>query len=128
MDYKYAAAIIVLDRKVLLLKRSEKEDDEAGKWCPVNESIDEGEAPEKAVVRGVKEETGMEFTITRRLPDHTYDGDTAVFLGGAKGEIKPDPEEVAGYGWFSFKETMDLDFAYGYEKVIENVYRLEYLD
>ena len=124
MSYKYCAAIAIRDYKVLLLKRSDKETDEIGKWCPVNETIEENESPENAVVRGVKEEIGSEFTITKQLPDHVYDGRTAVFLGLIKGKIKLNSEEVTKCGWFSYREAITLDFAYQYDHVIQNLHDL----
>jgi NADH pyrophosphatase NudC (nudix superfamily) len=48
-----------------------------------------------------------------------------VFIGVADGEIVPNPEEVAEYGWFSYQEAMRLDFAYDYDKVIGSLYDLE---
>lgn len=55
-----AAGIIIKDNEVLLLKRAEGED-HSGLWVPVNETIEEGETPEEAVIRGVREEVGLKF-------------------------------------------------------------------
>lgn len=123
--YRYTAAVIVKDHKILLLKRSRREDDEAGKWCLVNESIEENEPPEKAVIRGAKEEIGTDFTIVKQLQDHNFNGRTAVFLGLIIGNIKPEQDEVDEYGWFSYEEAMRLEFAYGYEQVIQNLFDLK---
>jgi len=120
-----STGIIIKDKKVLLLKRSENED-EPDKWCPVNETIEDGETPEEAVVRGVKEELGADFSIKKFLFESVYDNKkTNVFLGSIRGTIKPDPEEVEETGWFSYDEAKKLDFAYGYEKVIERLHELK---
>ncbi len=124
MNYKYCAAIIIQAHKIFLLKRSNKDDDDIGKWSPVNGTIERDESEEKAVIREVKEEIGMTFSIIKRLPDHN-DGQTAVFLGSIKGKMKPDPKEIADYGWFSYQDTKTLDFAFDYEKVIEDLFRLK---
>ncbi len=126
MSLKHSAAIIVRDQKVLLIKRSEQEDSEPGKWCTPNETLNEGESPEGAVVRGVKEELGMSFVIFKRLFDHSYQEHTTfVFEGVANGEIVPNPEEVADYGWFSYQEAMRLEFAYDYDRVIRSLHDLK---
>ena len=125
MSLQHAAAIIIRDQKVLLIKRSEHEDSEPNKWCAPNETLKEGELPEDGVVRGVDEELGMRFIIEQQLPDHPYQRHiTFVFVGVADGEIVPAPEEVSDYGWFSYGESKQLMFAYDYDKVIENLHKL----
>ena len=126
MSLKHSAAIIVRDQKVLLIKRSLQEDSEPNKWCAPNETLKEDELPENAVVRGVKEELGMDFSITKKLFDHSYQGHTNfVFAGIASGDIAPNPEEVADYGWFSYQEAMLLEFAYDYDNAVRNLYDLK---
>jgi ADP-ribose pyrophosphatase YjhB (NUDIX family) len=111
---------MIRDQKVLLIKRSALEDSEPNKWCAPNETLTDNETPESAVVRGVKEELGTGFEISEFLFLHSYQGHTThVFLGVARGEINPDPAEVADFGWFSCEEAIGLDFAYDYGKVIE---------
>lgn len=125
MNLKHAAAIIIHDQKVLLIKRSEHEESEPGKWCAPNETFGENESPESAVVRGVNEELGMSFVIAKRLFNHSYQEHTTfVFEGTASGEIIPNPEEVADYGWFSYHEAMQLQFAYDYDKVVRSLHDL----
>jgi len=122
----YTAAIIIRDKKILLLQRN-KNDDEPEKWTPINETIEDNESPEDAVVRGVKEEIGTEFLITERLENHLYDGITAVFLGTVTGPIRPEQKEVKNFGWFSYEETKSLDFAYKYECVINQLFEKKLL-
>lgn len=125
MSLQHAAAIIIRDQKVLLIKRSEQEDSEPNKWCAPNETLKEGEHAADGVVRGVDEELAMRFTIEEQLPDHLYQGHTTfVFVGTADGEIIPAPEEVSEYGWFSYREAMQLTFAYDYDQVIKQLHTL----
>jgi|SRR3989339_1099408 len=125
MGLHHSAAIIIQDQKVLLIKRSTLEDSEPDKWCAPNETLKENESPGSAVVRGVQEELGMKFVISKQLSNHSYQGHTTfVFLGTAEGEIVPNPEEVAEYAWFSYTDAMNLDFAYEYDKVIKKLYDL----
>lgn len=126
MYLKHSAAIIIRDQKVLLIKRSECEDSEPNKWCAPNETLEKNESPENAVVRGVQEELGINFIISKRLFDHSYQGHTTfVFIGVAAGEVIPNPEEVADYNWFSYKDAMELEFAYDYDKAISSLHDLK---
>lgn len=128
MNTKHSAAVVIRNKKVLLIKRSKEEDSEPGKWCLPNETLKKNETPEKAVVRGVKEELGMNFSISKKLFDHFCDGHmTFVFLGIASGEVMPNSEEVSEYGWFSLKDVTSLEFAYGYDKVIGNLYGMNFI-
>ena len=125
MNTKHAAAIIIRDRKILLIRRSEKEDSEPNKWCVVNETLEDDESPENAVVRGVYEEIGLKFEITKRLFEHSYQGHiTYLFTGTASGDFKPNLEEVAEYKWFFHSEAKKLEFAYDYGKVISGLHDL----
>lgn len=124
MDNKFVAAIIIRDNKVLLIKRSFIDSSEPGKWCLINESLEEKESPQEAVIRGVEEEMGLKFTITSRLPNfYHYGHTTIVFLGNTKGEIKANPKEIAEYRWLTYKNAMKLEFAYGYKKIIKYLFK-----
>lgn len=118
---KWAAGIIIKDKKILLLKRLDI-DVEGGKWTPINETIEENESAEEAIVRGVKEEIGMSFTITKRFRDDFYNDLNIVFLGSIDGSFQPNPEEVAEYGWFTYEETLPLVFAWEYKRIINKLF------
>lgn len=122
MPLRYCAAIIIRNNKVLLLRRS-LTDDEAGKWCPVNETIEEDESPEKAVVRGVKEEVGLQFVIKQVVLDDRFS--EYVFVGSGTGHFKLNSEESIKHGWFSFQEAILLDLAYDYRQVIQKLFDLK---
>lgn len=119
MPPRYCAAIIVRNNKVLLLRRL-LTDDEGGKWCPVNESIEEGESPEKAFVRGVKEEVGLHFIIKQAVSDDSFG--EYVFVGSGTGCLKLNTEESMECGWFYFKEVLLLDLAYDYRLVFQKLF------
>ncbi len=119
-----AAAVIIQDEKLLLIKRG-KECHEPDKWCTMNETIEIGEAPEEAVVRGAKEELGVHFKVGEKLFEHFYDGHTTyVFSGNFSGEIRPDKREVEEWGWFDYEEAKKLVFAYDYNKVVDKLFEL----
>ncbi|MFZ5392218.1 MAG: NUDIX hydrolase [Patescibacteria group bacterium] len=119
-----AAAVIMQDGKLLLIKRG-KECHEAGKWCTMNETIEEEEMPEEAAVRGAKEELGVDFEVGKKLFEHFCNGHTThVFSGNFSGEIRPDKREVEEWGWFDYEETKGLVFAYDYNKVVDKLFEL----
>ncbi|MBC8495397.1 NUDIX hydrolase [archaeon] len=129
---RVATGIIIKDKKILLLKRAEQENFEAGKWCPVNETIEQ-ETPEQAVVRGVQEEIGVNFTIKKKLFEKVGDdmnkkvknGAIAyVFLGTIRGKINPNPKEVSEYRYFTYPEALRLTFAFDYIDVIKKLHNL----
>lgn len=122
---EFAAGIIIRDKKILLLKRASNEGAEPGKWNPSNETIEDGENPEEAVVRGVKEETNLDFSITKLLFEHFYDDKkTNVYLGNASGDLAVDEKESSDSGWFSYEDAVKLDYAFGYGEVIEKLHEL----
>jgi 8-oxo-dGTP pyrophosphatase MutT (NUDIX family) len=119
----HSAAIVIKDAKLLLTKRPDNDDSEPGKWCPINETIEDGETPEAAVVRGAKEEMGLDFTITKQLPGYSLGGHTAfVFLGETKDQPQPNPVEVSEYRWVSHEESKTLEIAYGYDRVAQYLF------
>lgn len=118
----YCAAIIIRNNKALLLRRL-LTDDEAGKWCPVNETIEGSESPEEAVVRGVKEEVGLYFVIKQVVSDDCFS--EYVFVGSGTGHLKLDTEESMEYGWFSYKEIALLNLAYDYRLVFQKLFDLK---
>lgn len=68
--HKVVAAVITANidgkEKLLLMKRSEDDDNWPGRWCYLAEHIEEGESNEDALSRGLKEETGIEsFEIVK---------------------------------------------------------------
>lgn len=62
-------ALVVKDKKILLVKRNEPEIKEAHmKWEFPGGKADFGETPEIAIVREVREETGVNVKVKRLLP------------------------------------------------------------
>ncbi len=122
---EFTAGIMIKNKKVLLLCRSEYED-EIGKWNPPNETIEENEDPSAAVIRGVKEETNLDYKIDKLLFEHIFNNKkTNVYLGTVSGELKIDKRESSAYGWFSYEDAKELEYAFGYDKLIERLHELE---
>lgn len=114
---KNALAVIVNnDNKILLLKRSDYPDQwEPNKWSLVGGGVEDGEKPNEACAREIKEEIGLEINIDKfvekvviqRNPGsvehifaYRYDGDpTDVELN----------KEHTNYGWYDVTEMEFLD-------------------
>lgn len=104
--------LIINDKnEVLLLKRSDKCESNAGLWTRPGGSIEFGETAEKAIKREIKEELDVELEIIKFLE---YIDDlrneknvkrhfiALGFLGKIKGELKNlDIEENSEIMWFS---------------------------
>ncbi len=122
---EFTAGIIIKNKKVLLLCRSEYED-EIGKWNPPNETIEGEEDPSDAVIRGVKEETNLNYKIEKFLFEHVFDNKkTNVYLCTVSGELKIDKKESSKYGWFLYEDAKKLEYAFGYDKVIERLHKID---
>lgn len=65
MQYFLAVkGIIRKDGKILVLKRSDKDDHKPGIWETVGGGMDKEESPQGALLREISEETGQKFGIS----------------------------------------------------------------
>ena len=62
----YSDAILIYDNQVLLLRRSEKDPPYKGYWGFPGGKIKTNEDSKKAVIREVKEETGIDLTVNEQ--------------------------------------------------------------
>ena len=111
------AAVIRNGSRVLLHRRSMESRGQAGKWENAGGQIDEGETPELAIVREIKEELGVDFLIEKRVLEDVFDsGDdewyVVIFEGSITGTPKVIiPEETMEIKWFEISELGSLDLA-----------------
>jgi len=69
------AAIIEQDGRFLLGKRSAHRPTAPGYWCPICGRVEPGESQAEAVVREVREETGLRVSALRKVAEcDTHDG------------------------------------------------------
>ncbi len=120
------AAIIDAEKRILLLQRSLSSKNFPGAWTFPSGGIEPGDdSVATAVIREVKEETNLDFTITGKFK--FYDGITnntryvvLVHLGTYSGELQHDYESMDAR-FFSYQETMHLETAFSYRQVLDDL-------
>lgn len=71
MDIGAVVAIVIYNGKILLgKKKSSSKKFLAGEWHVPGESLEKGESDETALIRGVKEEAGIEIKIGKYIGSH----------------------------------------------------------
>lgn len=107
MQYKLAVKGIIRrgDGKILVLKRSAKDDHKPGVWETVGGGMDREETPQEALARETKEETGLAVRVRRPFNIFTFKKDTGEFKVGitflceyVSGEVTLS-EEHTEYRW-----------------------------
>lgn len=105
-----AGGLVVRDAEILLIAT------QAGRWQLPKGHIEQGETPEQAAVREVREETGVRGRVVAPLPGVEYwfvergrrrihkrvDYFLLTYLSGDAADFAAD--EVAGASWFSWDE------------------------
>ena len=120
-----SAIIVTPDLSKFLLTRR-KSGPYQGKWCLPGGHIHRDETMRQAVIREVKEETGLDFDpqlfscFDEIIPGHDIHSIAIVFDGSADGTITPQPDEVAEIGWYSWGEIEGMSFAFRHKEIIES--------
>ncbi|MBD3322487.1 MAG: NUDIX domain-containing protein [Chitinivibrionales bacterium] len=122
-----AGALILNDdnngEKVLLTKRNIPPF--RGHWCLPGGHIESYETALDAVVREVKEETGLELEpsffgyFDEIYPDIGVHNVVLIFKGRARGDLQFQPGEVSEGRWFSIEEACRLPLAFCHNTVLE---------
>ncbi len=122
--------ILIKENKVLLTKRN-PEIFEGNKWCIPGGHIDIGETPDEAVIREVKEETGLNvnklkflFYFTEFLPELKVHNLAIIFTGEPEGKLKEN-EEVTEFGWFSIEKAIKLDLAFKHKEILTKYFKIK---
>ena len=123
-----ACGVIIKDKKVLLIQRSEYEKKFPLYWGFPGGKKEKDESVEEASIREVKEEVNLDFLITKLVGVYPFDlTDKHVlsyaFLGESDGNIKINQAEVKTYGWFTYKQSKKLDLAFSYEKLLDDLHQ-----
>ncbi|MBP1625646.1 MAG: putative ADP-ribose pyrophosphatase [Holophagaceae bacterium] len=106
-----AVAFVTRENHVLLVKRGVQP--EKGKWALPAGFIDLGEHPEKAAIREVKEETGLDITIERQMGlnfDPTSKAIVILYKAQTIGGSLAASDDAADARWFDRKDLPELAF------------------
>jgi 8-oxo-dGTP diphosphatase len=95
-------------------------------WCLPGGHIDSFEPVQDAVVREVKEETGLEFIpsffdyFDEIIPENNIHAVVIAFEGRGIGEeMKGVSEEVKDMGWFSLEEIKSMQLAFKHNQILD---------
>jgi len=121
--------------KVLLLKRHPKEKDAAGRWEIPSGKVRFGEGPQEAVVREIREETGLDakpegpfyathyMTKSRKMERHTIEISYIINLRERR-TIKLSPREHTDYAWVTPNELGEYPLAPSTQGVVRESLRV----
>lgn len=115
---KQAVVALIQDgEKILLGRRSLDARGQVGKWENLGGEVDEGETPEQAIVREIKEELGVDFVPNKIVIDDNFsNGDEdwhvlifeGTYIGIPKAMI---PTETSEVKWFDKDKLGEVDLA-----------------
>ncbi|VVB67980.1 ADP-ribose pyrophosphatase [Candidatus Norongarragalina meridionalis] len=113
MRVRKAVQAVVKNGKMFLVVR--KPDLRSGRlaWRLVKGGVEKGEAPERAMLRELKEETGLKGRVGKKLHSYKYPfaglrHDVTVFLVIAKGKPRFLDGELCGSRWVSADKALRL--------------------
>lgn len=115
-------AIIERDGKILLTKRNHEPF--KGKWCCPGGHIEPNETAGDAIVREVKEETGLSFKpeffgyFNEIIPEINWHAVQLTFTGPTEGDVVPN-EEVSEWKWLPPEEALKEDLAFENSEIIK---------
>lgn len=103
------------DGKILVLKRSDKDDHKPGIWETVGGGMDKEESPQKALLREISEETGLVVNVGSPFNVFTFKKDTGEFKVGItflceylSGEVMLS-DEHSEYRWIDPKDFSQME-------------------
>ncbi len=113
-----AGGIIINNGQVLIIKNAAMRDKNKAYWGFPKGHINPGEKSEEAAIREIKEETGVEVEIVKKLGESRYvftkDGEkifklVVYFVMNYKsGELKPQQDEVLEVKWVELEEALKI--------------------
>lgn len=123
---KTVGAIIEKEGKVLLTKRNVEPF--RGCWCLPGGHLEPGETSEEAIVREVREETGLYLEPVffmkdlEEVPRMHWLAEVSFFTGDHYGQLDIDEKEVQEAGWFGKEEISELKLAFNHKKILDRYF------
>ncbi len=124
------AAIVMVEKKsmvragkVLLTRR--RIEPFKGQWCLPGGHIDRFEYSRDAIIREVKEETGLDLDprffghFDEIIPSKNIHAVVLVYEGTASGTLNPQESEVTDIGWFTMEEARSLPLAFTHNSILD---------
>ena len=118
------AAIVTRNKsEVLLVLRNTNP--YKGYWCLPGGFIDQNEFAQDAVIREVKEETGLNFFPTftfyfdEIIPEKQIHSVVLVFNGKGVGQFSFNPDEISDVKWFPLNEAQNMQLAFLHNNILD---------
>lgn len=124
MPITTVAAIILSDDDEILLTCRNVEPFK-GQWCLPGGHIDQFEKVKDAVIREVKEETGLDFEANffsffdEIAAPYNWHAVVIAFVGKGTGNIATQESEVSDIKWFSLEEARSLPLAFEHNQILD---------
>jgi 8-oxo-dGTP diphosphatase len=121
-----AAIVTAIDSsviKVLLTRRSI--DPFKCSWFLSGGHVDQYEPVRHAIIREVKEETGLDFDakffgyFDEVIPGHNVHAVVLAFEGSVSGKLNASANEVSDVRWFSLDEARSMPLAFTHNEILD---------
>lgn len=128
-----ASAAVIRDYKLLLLHRADGVKLYPNYWTFPSGGIEDTDADvQSAVLREVKEETGLDFICKQPFGfyESHVDGKryfALVHIGEGVGHIHLQESEVKAYRWVTYAQTQELPLAFAYQDVVHDLYQSQFI-
>jgi ADP-ribose pyrophosphatase YjhB (NUDIX family) len=125
---------IIKDKKLLLTKRISTKKQFPNFWTfPAGRYEESDELLENTAIREAKEEVNLDFKPIKKLNFYEFQNEnflnvSHIYLGEWSGEVIFQKEEITEIGWFSYEETKELNIAFAYREVIEDLHKLDLIE
>ena len=120
-----AFAIILHSRYVLLVKARDKNN-----WQLPGGRLEPGETPAQAVIREVKEETGLRASVGRLTGRYRREDGSVVrvYAVRARGKLAGAREEIVEQRWVRIRDAKEMVGQHTRRRLIEGVARMVSVD